>query len=268
MAFSGKGFSSISEGLSPTELVELLNEYLTAMTDIVIEHGGIIDKYQGDSIMAEFGVPIPQEDHALRACRAALGMTRGLDRLRRGWAKEGRPELFARVGVKTGRMLVGNLGSRRIMDYTVMGDQVNLASRLEGANKLYGTRIMISEFTRSAVRDRIVTRELDRIRVKGREEPVRVYELLGTAGEAGAPAGDGGAPDAVAPEALELSRRFEEALARYRDRDFDEARDAFLRLAGDYPDDGPARLYVERCRRYVEAPPPAEWDGVYTMKTK
>lgn len=255
-----EGFSTISEGLTPTELVELLNEYLTAMTDIVIEHGGIVDKYQGDSIMAEFGVPVPLEDHALRACRAGLRMTRELARMRRRWAREGKPELDARVGINTGRMLVGNLGSHRIMDYTVMGDQVNLGSRLEGTNKLYGTRILCSEFTREAVKDRIVTRELDRIRVKGREEPVRIYEVLGER----APSSEAG----VSPETLSLRDRFEEALALYRQRRFGDALDAFRAVAESHPDDGPTRLYLKRCRRYVEAPPPAEWDGVYTMKTK
>ena len=154
-------FSTISEKLTPTELVSLLNEYLTAMTDIVIKHGGIIDKYQGDCIMAEFGAPLPLEDHPARACRAGLEMVSELGRLREKWAREGKPQLFARVGINTGRALVGNLGSRHFSDYTAMGDHVNLASRLEGANKLYGTRIMVSEFTWDEVKDEMYGRELD-----------------------------------------------------------------------------------------------------------
>lgn len=251
-----EGFSGISEGLTPTELVELLNEYLTAMTDIVIEHGGIIDKYQGDSIMAEFGVPVPQEDHALQACRAAVRMTGALSHLREEWAREGRPPLDARVGINTGRMLVGNLGSHRIMDYTVMGDQVNLASRLEGANKLYGTRIMASEFTWEVVKEKIVARELDRIRVKGKSEPVRVYEILGMV------------DDGVSEQARALLERFESALELYKSGCYGRALEAFEAVADEHPDDKPTHLYVERCREFVESPPPEDWDGVYTMTTK
>lgn len=250
------GFSAVAERLTPTQVVELLNEYLTAMTEVVLEHGGIIDKYQGDALMAEFGIPLPVEDHALRACCAALRMAQELARLREGWVREGKPALEARIGINTGRMLVGNLGSRRVMDYTVMGDPVNLASRLEGVNQLYGTRIIVSEFTWAEVRQEVVGRELDRIRVKGREKPVGIYEVLGTR-TAG-----------VAPETTALIHGFEDALAQYRFRRFQEALDAFTALAQRYPGDGPTRLYVERCREYALRPPPAEWDGVYTMTTK
>ena len=250
------GFSTVSERLTPTELVELLNEYLTAMTEIVLEHGGIIDKYQGDALMAEFGAPVPMDDHALRACLAALDMKDELVRLREKWAEEGKPLLEARSGINTGEMLVGNLGSHRIMDYTVMGDHVNLASRLEGTNKVYGTQIMISEFTWNQVKDRILCRQLDRIRVKGKEETVKIYEVVADR-EKGVP-----------PETLALAERFEEALALYREGRFAEALEGFQALAGDHPDDGPTRLYVERCREYLAEPPAPDWDGVYTMTTK
>lgn len=251
-----EGFTSISEHLTPTQLVELLNEYLTAMTDIVLEHGGIIDKYQGDALMAEFGVPVPLRDHALRACQAALGMAKELSRLREEWARQGRPQLHARIGINTGRMLVGNLGSRRIMDYTVMGDQVNLASRLEGANKLYGTWIMVSEFTWEVVRGEMIGRELDRIRVKGKEEPVRIYEMVGSRS------------DGLPPETVALVDAYEAALALYRSRKFAEALEAFRRVAERYPQDGPTRLYVKRSEKYIAEPPPENWDGVYTMTEK
>lgn len=249
-------FSTISERLTPTELVELLNEYLTAMSEIVMGHGGIIDKYQGDALMAEFGAPVPMDDHALRACWAALEMQEELIRLRRKWAEEGKPRLVARSGINTGPMLVGNLGSHRIMDYTVMGDHVNLASRLEGANKAYGTHLMISEFTWSEVRDHVVWRDLDRIRVKGKEEPVGIYEVLATREEG------------VGPETEQLLGEFHRALARYRGWRFEEALEAFHRLEETHPTDGPVRLYVGRCREYLAEPPPADWDGVYTMTTK
>lgn len=249
-------FSTVSEGLTPTQLVSLLNEYLTAMTDIVIEHGGIIDKYQGDLIMAEFGAPLPLADHALRACRAALDMVAELGRLRERWAQEGRPLLTARIGINTGRMLVGNLGSRHFFDYTVMGDAVNLASRLEGANKPYGTRLMVSEFTWNEVKGELLGRELDRIRVKGKDQPVCVYEVMERK------------RDGLSLERLELVRHFEGALALYQEARFEEARDAFHSLARRFPDDGPTALYEQRCAEYAVDPPPAGWDGVYTMKTK
>ncbi|MFO7768374.1 MAG: adenylate/guanylate cyclase domain-containing protein [bacterium] len=250
------GFTSISENLSPTELVSLLNEYLTDMTEIVVGHDGIIDKYEGDALMAEFGAPIPFQDHALKSCRAALEMQNRLAEMRSRWAEEGRPQLHARIGINTGVMLVGNLGSLHIMDYTVMGDNVNLAARLEGTNKVYGTRICISEMTRDAVASEIITRELDLIRVKGKTRPVRIYEVLETAGR-GIPAGR-----------ENLVERFEAGLGYYRGREFAEARDIFADILEMDPDDGPSQRYLERSQRYIETPPPEDWDGVFTMTTK
>jgi len=250
------GFSGISEHLTPTQLVELLNEYLTEMTEVILDEGGIIDKYQGDAIMAEFGAPIPLADHALRACRAALRMTTDLARLREGWREQGRPLLEARIGINTGKMLVGNLGSQRIMDYTVMGDQVNLASRLEGTNKLYGTEIMISEFTYEEVREEVLCRELDRIRVKGKQEPVGIFEVVALRSTP------------PSPERLAFLARFGEALALYRTHDFERGREAFAALHTEDPSDGPTALYLERCSEYLLHPPPPDWDGVFTMTTK
>ncbi|HID10062.1 MAG TPA: adenylate/guanylate cyclase domain-containing protein, partial [Candidatus Latescibacteria bacterium] len=174
-----QSFTSLSERMSPSEIRALLDEYLTPMTEVILGHEGIIDKYEGDAIMAEFGAPLPLPDHARKACFAALDMQAKLAELRERWSQEGKPLLYMRVGVGTGRMVLGNMGSREIFDYTVIGDSVNTASRLEGANKEYGTRILISEATYLAARDHIVVRELDRIRVKGKREPVRAYELLG-----------------------------------------------------------------------------------------
>jgi adenylate cyclase len=256
MLFSDvKGFSRVAEGLAPTQLVALLNEYLTGMTDVVVQHGGVIDKYLGDALMAEFGVPIPVADHALRACRAALGMRDELQRLRDDWTRRGMPALHARIGINTGRVLVGNLGSFRMMDYTCMGDHVNLASRLEGANKEYGTQILISEFTWRAVQPHIVAREIDRVRVVGRSEPVGVYELLAMA-------------DAPGQTAATLVSGFAEALALCRERRFGEAQAAFAALAERFPDDGPIALYRERCQQHLRLPPPPEWDGVYQLASK
>ncbi len=249
-------FTTISEGLRPTELVGLLNEYLTAMTDIVIRHDGIIDKYEGDALMAEFGAPIPLPDHALRACQAALEMQETLAGLREKWTGEGKPALEARIGVNTGVVLVGNMGSRYVMDYTVMGDNVNLASRLEGTNKVYGTGICISEMTFNAASPEVACRELDLIRVKGKTRPVRIYEVLGTI-EQGIPAGK-----------ASLIERFEMALVMYRERAFGDALDYFENILQVDPEDGPSRIYRQRCRAYLENPPPEDWDGVFIMTTK
>jgi adenylate cyclase len=251
-----KGFSRVAEGLAPTRLVALLNEYLTAMTDVVVEHGGVIDKYLGDALMAEFGVPVPLDDHAVRACRAALRMRDELRRLRSDWERREMPALHARIGINTGQVLVGNLGSYRMMDYTCMGDQVNLASRMEGANKEYGTEILVSEFTWREVQAHFVGREIDRVRVPGRSEPVAVHELVAVRGEEM----DEGTAALVAG--------FAEALALCRARQFAAAQEAFETLAGRYPDDGPTAVYLERCRKNAVAPPPLDWDGVYQLASK
>jgi len=251
-----KGFSRVAEGLAPARLVALLNEYLTAMTDVVVEHGGVIDKYLGDAMMAEFGVPVPLDDHAVRACRAALGMRDQLRRLRKDWTRRGMPALHARIGINTGRVLVGNLGSYRMMDYTCMGDQVNLASRMEGANKEYGTEILVSEFTWHQVQAHFVGREIDRVRVPGRHEPVAIYEPIAVRG------------DTVDETVAALVSGFAEALALCRERRFGEALEAFEVLAERYPDDGPTAVYLERCRKNAILPPPLDWDGVYQLASK
>jgi len=251
-----EGFSRVAEGLAPTQLVALLNEYLTAMTDVVVEHGGVIDKYLGDALMAEFGVPVPLEDHALRACRAALRMRDELRRLRDDWKRRGMPQLHARIGINTGRVLVGNLGSFRMMDYTCMGDHVNLASRLEGVNKEYHTHILVSEFTWREVREHFVAREIDRVRVVGRGEAVGVYELVATR------------EDGVDGETAALLAGFAEGLSLCRARQFAAAHEAFEALAARFPDDGPTATYLERCQNNVIAPPPLDWDGVFQLARK
>jgi len=173
-----RGFTSISEKLTPEELVEHLNIYLQGMTDIVIKTDGTLDKYIGDAIMAFWGAPIEMEDHALKACRASLEMMEALKDMNHKWEKEGKPVLDIGIGINTGDMVVGNMGSSSRMDYTLMGDNVNLGSRLEGTNKFYGTHIIISEFTYQYVKDDVIVRELDLIRVKGKALPVKIYELI------------------------------------------------------------------------------------------
>jgi adenylate cyclase len=250
-----KGFSGISERLSPAELVALLNDYLTEMCDVIGAHEGTIDKFEGDAIMAFWGAPVPSAEHALQACRAALEMQARLVMLRERLAAEGRPPIVVRMGLNSGPMVVGNMGSRSKLNYTVMGDAVNLASRLEGANKFYGTGIMISEFTRELARDGIEVRELDLIRVVGKNEAIRIYELLALSG-------------GVTPEVRRGVALFEEALGLYRARDFARAQALFDQVEQHLPDDAPARVYRERCAEFMREPPEQGWDGAFTAKAK
>jgi adenylate cyclase len=232
------GFSTISEKLKPEELVGLLNDYLTEMTDIVLRHGGTIDKYEGDALIAFFGAPVSMEDHALKACLSAVEMQKRLSVLKERWKKEGRPELFTRIGLNTGPMVVGNMGSKTRMDYTVMGDAVNLASRLEGINKQYGTSVIMSRETFLSCNGRVEARELDHIRVVGKSEPVVIYELLDT------------------------------ALSFYKEKRWKEALDGFQRVLGLDPHDGPAGVYIRRCEEYLAHSPSDGWDGVFDHREK
>ncbi len=171
-----RGFTSLSETMSPQELVNHLNEYLTSMTDCIMDYKGTLDKYVGDEIMCFWGAPISQEDHALRACVCAVEQMKLLDELNQKWPEEKRIDIG--IGLNSGIMTVGNMGSQGRMNYTLMGDNVNLGARLEGTNKQYKTNIIISEFTYEQVKDKVVVRELDNIRVKGKNKPVLIYELV------------------------------------------------------------------------------------------
>lgn len=178
-----RGFTTISEALSPEGLVQLLNEYLTEMTELIIDYRGTIDKYMGDAIMAFWGAPAKNDDHAYYACVAAIAQYRALQELQKRWSERNIPVLDIGIGLNTGLAVVGNMGSSRRMDYTLMGDTVNLGSRLEGITKTYGVKICISEFTYEKVKDRVYARELDLVRVKGKLEPVRIFELMGLVNE-------------------------------------------------------------------------------------
>ncbi len=249
-----RGFTSISELLSPEDLVHLLNEYLTAMTDIVFKYDGLLDKYMGDAIMAVYGAPLDQPDHALRACRTALEMIQTLKKLQEKWSAENKPFLNIGVGINTGDMVVGNMGSQMRFDYTVMGDSVNLASRLEGINKEYGTNIVISEFTYNVVKDTLFCRELDAVRVKGKKLPVKIYELL--------------CENQDAEKYQPFVELFESGLSLYKQAAWDEAIAAFGKVLSLRDDDPPSKLYIERCQELKESPPPQPWDGVFTMMRK
>ncbi len=249
-----RGFTSISEGLEPESLVELLNVYLGAMTDVVFAHEGTLDKYVGDAIMAVWGAPVPHQDHGVRACRAALQMLAQLRDLEGKFTARGWPPLQIGIGLHTGQMVAGNMGSERRLSYTVIGDNVNLGSRLEGLTKHYGAAIIASEDTVRAAAGAIVAREIDVVRVKGKAVPVRIYEVLGGAEEAA--------------RWQPLRARFEAGLVAYRSRLWREALETFEIILAERPDDGPAALYVERCRDYLAVEPSADWDSVTVMDTK
>lgn len=252
------GFTTISEAFhtKPEGLVELLNEYLDEMTSIVLKHGGTLDKYEGDAIMAFWGAPIPQKDHALRTCLASLEMQKRLVQLRPKWKKESKPALEARIGINTGVMIVGNMGGKDRFDYTVIGDSVNLASRLEGANKQYGSNIMISDFTYQQVKDRAKVRELDLIQVKGKSEPVKVWELLGTMDMP------------MTDQQLQSLELYHEGLKLYRVQNWQEAIAYFQQAKQLDPSCRVAEIYEQRAGLYQLNPPPADWNGVFVMTTK
>ncbi|HZP40062.1 MAG TPA: adenylate/guanylate cyclase domain-containing protein [Candidatus Binatia bacterium] len=251
-----RGFTSISEGLEPEALAELLNEYLGAMTDVIFEHEGLLDKFIGDAVMAFWGAPVAVADHAARCCRAALDMRRALRGLHERWRAQGLPLLEIGIGIHTGDAVVGNFGSSQRFNYTVMGDAVNLASRLEGLNKAYGTRVLVSESTRRELGDEFVCREIDWVRVKGRSRPVAIHEVLGRR-----------ADDADGRLAA-LASGFGEALAAYRTRAWDDALARLAALAARYPDDGAIPAFVERCEAQRAAAPGDGWDGVFVARTK
>ncbi len=243
-----RGFTTISEGLTPQELVRLLNEYLTPMTRIVLEEKGTLDKFIGDAVMAIFNAPLDLAGHPQAACRAALRMLETLKELNSGFSAKGMNIIDIGIGINTGFAVVGNMGADIRFDYTAIGDSVNLASRLEGLNKYYGTHILVSEDTRKAVNSAEYNfREIDRVKVKGKHLPVLIYELF---------VGD-----------VLVIGRFESGLNLFRSAEFRSAAAIFSELA-DELNDVPSRLYLERCKEYLENPPGAEWDGVYTAKTK
>jgi adenylate cyclase len=250
-----EGFTTISESLPPERLAYLMNRYLGEMTETVFDSGGTLDKYIGDAVMAFWGAPIPRPDHALVACKAALENQRKLVDLRIALEAEGFPPVRARIGLNSGTATVGNLGSARRFSYTALGDDINLASRLEGANKLYGSYILISESTRVLAGAAVEARELDCIKVKGKDKAVRVFELLGLAGQT--PAG-----------VLEKARAYEAALALYRARDFRGAAQAFAEQQNKFGPDDACELHLERCRAYMEAAPAEDWDGSAALTEK
>lgn len=247
------GFTTLSESLDPTELVKLVSEYHHEAAGEIFRTEGTLDKYIGDAIMAYWNDPIDQPDHAWRACRAALGAQDRLRALAAEMRKRGLSEMRARIGINSGIATVGDMGAQGQANYTVMGDEVNLASRLEGVNKEFGTEIIASEAAFGPARDRIEGRELALIKVKGKQQSVRIFELLGVKGE-------------VPAERLERARAFQRTLGDFRARRWAEARAGFA--AALEQGDEAARPYLPLCDHYVTEPPPPDWDGSYKMDHK
>lgn len=252
-----KGFSTISEKMTPTELVALLNRYLTGMSDLVLEAGGTIDKYEGDAIIAFFGAPLDLPDHAKRACLTAVRMKRKEAELNAQFMAEGiAPNpLMTRIGLNSGDMVVGNMGTTKKMDYTIIGDSVNLAARLEGVNKQYGTWVCVSEDTVKDCGDIIVFRKLDRIRVVGKSQPIRIYDAIEE-------------PDHLSPEQVKMLDEFHLGLEFFETREWTKALEKFKAGLELVPGDGPCQRYINKCLEYQKTPPPEKWDGIFTLDMK
>jgi len=250
-----RGFTPLSERLDAAELIGILNRYLDAVTDVILEEQGVVDKYMGDAVMAFWGAPFDQPDHAERALHAAV-------RMRERLAAMNRDQLFGRevvlklgIGLSSGEMVVGNMGSSKRFDYTVVGDAVNLGSRIEGLNKEYGTEILAAEESVKGLSSAYVVRPLDRVAVKGKVEPVRLYEIVGLY-------------ETVTPEVRDKLERFARALALYEATDFHSAEYAFADLLALYPNDGPSLVFWERSKHLKAHPPDPDWGGVWVMHTK
>ncbi len=250
-----QGFTSISEKLAPEELVDLLNDFLTEITDIILKHQGGVDKFEGDAAIAFFGAPNDLANHAEAACLACVDIQKRMISLREKWRREGKPELQVRIGLFSGPAVVGNMGSRNRMDYTMMGDTVNTAARLEGVNKMYGTYTMIGETTFRAAETAIAVRELDAVKVVGKAEPVKIYELLGRAGQ-------------LTEVQSRLVTLYARGLAAYRRQEWTRAMADFEEALALIPEDGPSLTMLDRCRRFMETPPDDGWDGSFSLDTK
>lgn len=248
-------FTSISERLTPDEVVDLLNEFLTEMTDIILNYEGTVDKFEGDAIIAFFGAPNHLVNQAEVACRACIGMQKRLAELRSKWRTEGKPELKMRIGLCTGPAVVGNMGSKNRMDYTMMGDTVNTAARLEVVNKIYGTYTLVGSSTYKSAGDNIMAREIDSVLVAGKEEPVTIYEIIGY-------------PEDVDGRMQETANHYAEGLEAYRKHDWNRALIFFNKALESTPDDGPSKTMLNRCNEYKVNPPDKGWNGVFTMLTK
>ncbi len=250
-----QGFTSISESLTPHELVELLNEFLTEMTDIILNNEGTVDKFEGDAIIAFFGAPNDLENQAEVACKSCIEMQKRLAELRTKWKELNKPELKVRIGLCTGPAVVGNMGSKNRMDYTMMGDTVNTAARLEGVNKIYGIYTLISETTYESGGKGFLTRKIDSIKVVGKKEPISIYELMDFLGDHN-------------EKKQRIVSLYSKGLNAYRDRHWEKAIEFFKDVLEVAPDDGPSITMLARCKEFILNPPEKDWDGSFSMTTK
>jgi adenylate cyclase len=251
-----KGFTSISEQLSPGNLVKLVNTYLTEMAEIIMKQRGTVDKFIGDAIMAFWGAPLPDPESEFRACVAALEMQKRLDAIQSKWRRFGNVTVRQRVGLNTGISLVGNMGSQSKFNYTAVGDAVNLARRLEGVNKQYGTAILLSEFTYRRVLKKVVAREIDKVQVVGRTEPVTMYELMALADRP------------LADNTKYFLDLYQDGLKAYQTRRWDEGI-AYFEAALSYLQNDPvSQMYIERMKLYKLNPPDDDWNGVFILMSK
>ncbi len=249
------GFTAFSERLPPKELLEVINRNLGEFAEIILKWEGMIDKYIGDCIMAVWGVPLAQEDHIQRASNAALEMKSAMQELAKREKELTDVDISMRIGLNSGNVIAGNVGGGQQLNYTVLGNTVNLAARLEGANKFYGTEIILNEDSANALDESYALRELDMITVVGKKIPVRIFELMAMR-------------DQLSEEERDLLERFDTARDMYRARQFETAKGLFLALQKDFPEDKVTSVYVDRCSEFALTPPDASWDGVYQMKTK
>ena len=248
-----KNFTAISESMTPAEVVQLLNNYFSIATEILMKNEGLLDKYIGDAIMAVFGAPIEKRNHASLACKTALEINRAINDS--FLEKKGKIRLITRFGISSGTMVVGNIGSEHRLDYTAIGDTVNLASRLEGVNKIYGTSIIIGEHTKEKIGEEFFTREIDTIRVKGKTQAIRIYELLDQ--------------NSMNDESfIRCNEYFAEGLKHYKNGDFRDANISFQSGRSFKPDDGPTNIFIKKCDNYLISPPAGVWDGVTTLEFK
>jgi adenylate cyclase len=249
-----RGFTTLSENLAPEELVKVLHDFLNPMSNIIIQHRGTIDKYIGDAIMALYGAPLDLPDHARLACRTGLDMVATLRELGSQWAAQGRPQFRIGVGINSGVAAVGNMGSDRLFDYTAVGDNVNLASRLEGLNKYYGTEILISQATVNNLHGEFILRPVDLVQVKGKAQHLEVFELLGE-----------GTPD---PDLARFLEAYLQGLSLYRDSRWAESAAALDQALGLRPHDLLSRRYLLLCHKYQQTPPGPDWSPVTVMADK
>ncbi len=249
-------FTPISESISPKELMLQLSEYFNVMTQVIESENGTVDKFIGDAVMAFWGAPIVNEEHAIMACRAALRCQREIETLNSEWVKEGKNPFHTRIGLHTSYNVVGNMGSKQRMNYTVLGEGVNLASRLEGVNKLYGTSVIISKSTHRFVQYRFICRILDQIAVKGNAQSVVIYELLA----------ENNSPESGKSKVL--ADRFQDAYNLYMKREWKAARDIFQSIIGDFPKDSVSALYMARCDKYIASEPDESWNGITRLDSK